>query len=252
MTAPTILITGGTGKFGTKFVTHFAEKGWQVIFTSTSQSRAEDFISEHALPPSVFAFECDLSQEKAAENLIGKIQAAGLYVNHLVNSARTLSALKTNELGQTERNEFQAEYLLDVIVPYELSMALYNAQPDQLRTITNIGSQYGIVAANPKLYDEYPQQAPIQYGIAKAALGHMTKELAVRFANRQVRVNCIAYGGVEGRVDVNFLKRYSELTPTRRMLKDQELIGPLELLINDNCGAVTGHTLSADGGWTLW
>lgn len=248
----TILITGGTGKFGRKFVTHFAAKGWTVIFTSTSQERAATFIAENELPSNVHAFESDLSQKNAAVKLIEKIQQAGLEINHLVNNARSLDSLKTNELGQTEREDFQSEYLMDVIVPYELSMALSNVQPEKLKTITNIGSQYGVVAANPHLYDDYPKQAPIQYGVAKSALGHLTKELAVRLADKHIRVNCIAYGGVEGRVGEDFLKRYAELSPSRRMLKEEELVGPLELLVSDHCYAVTGHTLSADGGWTLW
>ncbi len=248
----TILITGGTGKFGRKFVSHFAEKGWLVIFTSTNQKRAEEFISEEALPSTVRAIESDLSQDGAAMKLVEEIHGAGGAVNHLVNNARSLESLATNELGQTERKAFQAEYLMDVIVPYELSMALYNTQPEQLKTITNIGSQYGIVAANPHLYEDYPRQSPIQYGLAKAALGHMTKELAVRLAEKNVRVNCVAYGGVRGRVDNDFLERYAALSPTRRMLNEHDLVGPLELLMSEKCGAVTGHTLCADGGWTLW
>jgi NAD(P)-dependent dehydrogenase (short-subunit alcohol dehydrogenase family) len=248
----TILITGGTGKFGRKFVSYFAEKGWNVIFTSTSQKRAEEFIREEQLPSSVQAIESDLSQEGAAVKLVEKIHETGAAVNHLVNNARSLESLATNELGQTERKAFEAEYLMDVIVPYELSMALYNSQAEHLRTITNIGSQYGIVAANPHLYEDYPRQSPIQYGVAKAALGHLTKELAVRLASNKVRVNCIAYGGVEGRVDQAFKVRYAALTPSGRMLTEDEVVGPLDFLVSSSSSSVTGQTLVADGGWTLW
>jgi NAD(P)-dependent dehydrogenase (short-subunit alcohol dehydrogenase family) len=247
-----ILITGGTGKFGKQFVSYFVQKGWQVIFTSTSQSRAEEFIAQQKFPANVMAIEVDLMQESAAQALVEKVKALGVRVNHLVNNARSLSFLKTNENGQTERREFQAEYLMDVVVPYELSMALCNEQPDELKTITNIGSQYGVVAANPHLYDDYPRQSPIQYGVAKAALMHLTKELAVRLADNKVRVNCIAYGGVEGRVDSAFKDRYANLTPSRRMLSEPELSGPLDALIQDGSSAVTGQTLVADGGWSLW
>lgn len=248
----TILITGGTGKFGRRFVSHFADKGWQVVFTSTEQGRAEEFIAEAQLPDNVFAIESDLMAEGAALSLVQKVHEAGFFVNHLVNNARSLSSLRTNDHGQTERVDFQAEHLMDVVVPYELSMALYNSQADQLRTITNIGSQYGIVAANPHLYDEYSKQSPIQYGVAKAALVHLTKELAVRLADKHVRVNCVAYGGVEGRVDPAFKQRYADLTPSRRMLTESELVGPLEALVQDGSSAITGQTLVADGGWSLW
>jgi NAD(P)-dependent dehydrogenase (short-subunit alcohol dehydrogenase family) len=248
----TILITGGTGKFGRKFVEHFLAKKWQVFFTSTSVSRAQAFIEQLGWPASVEAITSDLTTPTAVMNLIQAIQGSGYHVNHLVNNARSLDSLKTDSLGQTSREDFLAEYLMDVVVPYELSMGLFNAQPDQLCTITNIGSQYGVVAANPHLYDDYPKQSPIQYGVAKAALGHLTKELAVRMASKGVRVNCIAYGGVEGRVDEAFKARYAELTPSGRMLSESEILGPLDFLVQESSSSVTGQTLVADGGWSVW
>jgi len=251
MTA-TILITGGTGKFGRQFVRHFANKGWQILFTTTSQNNADSLIKELADDSCLIPLIVDFTQPQAALELVKRIKDDGYRVNHLVNSARSRSFLQTDSLGQASREDFLAEYLLDVVVPYELSMALFNTQPSELITITNIGSQYGIVAANPALYEEYPKQSPIQYGVAKAALIHLTKELAVRFAKLDIRVNCIAYGGVSGRVDECFEARYAQLTPSGRMLSDSDIIGPLDFLVSDNCKAINGQTIQADGGWTLW
>ena len=252
MTIQTILITGGTGKFGQNFVTHFANEGWQVIFTSTNQTNADDLINKLSNSNKVISLIIDLTQPNAAMELVNRIHSAGHQVNHLVNNARSLDSLKTNNLGQTNRENFMAEYLMDVVVPYELSMALFNIQPNELRTITNIGSQYGIVAANPYLYDDYLKQSSIQYGVAKAAVIHLTKELAVRFAADDIRVNCVAYGGVEGRVDEAFKTRYAQLTPSRSMVSETDIVGPLTFLLADSCKAINGQTIQADGGWTLW
>lgn len=248
----TILITGGTGKFGRKFVEHFLAKEWRVLFTTTTKARGEAFIDELGEPDCLEAVTADLTKPSAAKELVAELVTRGLRTNHLVNNARSLDSLKTDAMGQTDREDFMAEYLMDVVVPYELSMALFNAQPDELKTITNIGSQYGVVAANPHLYQDYPKQSPIQYGVAKAALGHLTKELAVRMAGKEVRVNCVAYGGVEGRVDDAFKARYASLTPSARMLAEDELVGPLDFLVAQSSSAVTGQTLVADGGWSIW
>lgn len=247
-----ILITGGTGKFGRKFVEHFVAKKWQVLFTTTSEDRGQALIEELGRPDSLISIVSDLTGSGATEDLIKTLQNKNLRINHLVNNARSVDSLRINSTGKTSREDFLAEYLMDVVVPYELSMSFFSTQPDELKTITNIGSQYGVVAANPHLYEDYTRQSPIQYGVAKAALAHLTKELAVRMANNRIRVNCIAYGGVEGRVDDAFKARYATLTPSARMLSEDELVGPLDYVIDPSCSAVTGQTLVADGGWSIW
>jgi len=234
-------------------VTHFANKGWVVLFTSTSRLRSQDLLDELGQPERVIGFVYHLNEPGAPEKLIEEVNSGGHTVNHLVNNARSQESLQLNPLGQTDRRHFMDEYLLDVVVPYELSILLFNSQPDELRTITNIGSQYGVVASNPYLSGgDASQQSAIQYGVAKAALNHLTKELAVRMAGRNVRVNCVAFGGVDGRVDRAFKARYADLTPSRRMLSEEEVEGPVAFLTSEASSSITGQTIRADGGWTIW
>ena len=54
-------------------------------------------------------------------------------------------------------------------------MAFAKAHPIELKTIVNIGSMYGLVAPNPKLYEDFKKESPIQYGVSKAALVHLAK-----------------------------------------------------------------------------
>ena len=131
-------------------------------------------------------------------------------------------------------------------------MIFASKQVFELRTITNIGSQYGVVAFNKNLYENFSPEAPIQYRVAKAALSQLTKEMAIRLADRDIRVNCIAFGGIEERVSEQFKERYAKLSPIGRMLREDEAVSPLELLIDTRSTAITGHTLVADGGWSLW
>ena len=252
MTKQTVLITGGTGKLGRVFTSHLANNDWRVIITSTNQVRAEAFKSSVSRNENIDIFICDLTEPNASKKLIESILSEGIEVNHLVNNARSLDSLKVGNDGFSRREEMAMEYLLDVIVPYELATNLYILQKEALKTIVNIGSQYGSVAANPALYQGDSSQSPIQYGLAKSALHHLTKELAVRFSSDNIRVNCIAYGGIDGRVDSSFIQRYSALAPMGRMLNEEEVIGPLEFLMTNSSSSITGHTIAADGGWTVW
>ena len=252
MTQPTILITGGTGKFGRRYVEHFKSKGWNVAFTTTSSKRAEGLVKCHQGSGRCVDVECDLTSEESVERLLDTLLSEGMKVNHLVNNARSLSSLRVGEDGKTDREDFLNEYLMDVVVPYELSIALWQRQPGEIKTITNISSQYGVVAANPNLYDDPARQSPIQYGVAKAALNQLTRELAVRMAPDGIRVNAIAYGGVEGRTDESFKARYSGMVPNARMLSETEIPGPVDFLTSDGSSAITGQVLVVDGGWTIW
>lgn len=249
----TILITGGTGKFGHALVNHFLSAGDSVIATCRTDESLGTLRAEYTNAGDKLAgIKVDLTESCAIGALLAQLDAQNISPDCLVNNARSTSFLKTEENGLVSRENFANEYLLDVIVPYELTMALMMQKGSQLRRVVNIGSMYGTVAANPHLYTDPVQQSPLQYSVAKAALAHLTKELAVRLAGKDIQVNCVAFGGVEGRVDEAFKQRYAQLCPMGRMLRDDEVVSPVDLLLSDKFSGVTGHTLAVDGGWSIW
>lgn len=248
-----ILITGGSGKFGQLLVQHFLTSGHHVVTTchsETSAGRLAVDFANHAEKLNVI--RADLTSSDAPDEIISALDAYGLKPDALINNARSVAYLKMEADGTVKRDNFANEFLLDVIAPYELTMALVGQKDSRLRSVVNIGSMYGLVAANPKLYTDAPRQSPLHYGVAKAALSHLTKELAVRLADRGVRVNCVAFGGVEGRVDEAFKQRYAVLCPSGRMLKDHEVVGPVDMLVADTSSGMTGQTIAVDGGWSIW
>lgn len=249
----TILVTGGTGKFGHALVSHFLTAGDCVIATCRTDESLEKLRAEYPdAGNKLSGIKVDLTESGAIAALIDQLNAQDLFPDCLVNNARSISFLKIDQNGLVSRENFANEYLLDVIVPYELTMALMMQKGSQLRRVVNIGSMYGTVAANPHLYTDPIQQSPLQYSVAKAALGHLTKELAVRLAGKDIQVNCVAFGGVEGRVDEAFKQRYAKLCPMGRMLRDDEVVGPVDMLLSDKCSGITGHILAVDGGWGIW
>lgn len=253
MTPRTILITGGSGKFGRTLVSHFLAAGDRVIATCRTDASLEKLTAECSSHGDRFAgFQADFIENDAIALLREQLDARDIRPDCLVNNARSIDFLEIGEDGLVSRENFSNEYLLDVVVPYELTMSLAQQQNSQLRRVLNIGSQYGMVAANPHLYTDPVNQSPLHYGVAKAALAHLTKELAVRLAGIGIQVNCVAFGGVEGRVDEAFKQRYAQLCPMGRMLKDDEVVGPVDMLLSDKCSGITGHILAVDGGWSIW
>lgn len=253
MNSRVILITGGSGKFGRSLLGHFLNKGCVVIFTASSEQSINAVYAEFDNKREhLFGFQQDFTKEGFAIELVRQLSEQGLCPDGLVNNARSLAFLKMEADGSVSRSNFISEYLVDVVAPYELTMALACASESRLSHVVNIGSQYGSVAANPALYDDHAQQSPIHYGVSKAALAHLTKELAVRLADRNIQVNCVAFGGVEGRVDEKFKARYQKLAPLGRMLRDDEVAGPVDYLLSDMSSGMTGQVMAVDGGWGIW
>jgi NAD(P)-dependent dehydrogenase (short-subunit alcohol dehydrogenase family) len=247
-----VLVTGATGLLGQAIAGHLAERGWNVVVTSRDASRAQDLANDLARGSGkISGIDLDLTDQVSIESLPDRMIGLGLSVTHLVNNARLLDALAVAADGTTSATHFHTELDVDVVQPYRLTMALAHHPDHALAGVVNIGSQYGSVAPNPALYGGTLARNPVQYGTAKAALHHLTRELAVRLAP-DTRVNCVAFGGVAGRADADFVARYSSMVPAGRMLDPAEAGGPVAFLLDDGSSAVNGHVLVADGGWTAW
>lgn len=250
----TMVITGGTGRIGACLTRHFLNQEWTVVVTTRRDLTPERMEKDLGLPPNsgrLHLCRVDLENEDASHHVAAYLDAHGLRPQALINNARSLDHLKLDDHGRPSRAGWLGEYRLDVVASYELSMALAEQSESRLETIVNISSIYGLVAPRPLLYDDFQQQSPVHYGVAKAALIHLTKDLAVRLADRRIRVNTVSFGGVEGRVGEEFKKRYAQFCPQGRMLNDDDLAGPVDFLVSPSSSGVTGHNLIVDGGWTI-
>jgi len=138
---------------------------------------------------------------------------------------------------------------LEVNLTALFSVCREYARNNERGTIVNFSASTGIVSARPDLYGG--KHKHIGYSISKAGVINLTKFLATHLAPK-IRVNCIAPGGVENDQDKEFLKKYANLTPMRRMMKKNELNEIVEYLCSSKSSYVTGATFVIDGGWTSW
>jgi len=114
--------------------------------------------------------------------------------------------------------------------------------------VINVASILGLVASG-----QIPQ---ISYAASKGAIVNMTRELAVQWARRGIRVNAIAPGWFLSEMTQEmfddesgrtFIRRN---TPVGRPGEAHELDGALLYLASDASTYTTGAILAVDGGWT--
>jgi len=95
------------------------------------------------------------------------------------------------------------------------------------------------------------------YGLSKAALAQLARNLAVEWGPRGIRVNAISPGLIRTPLaaqlldNADFIGRRLALTPLRRVGEPDEIAGAVVLLASPAGGFITGHNLVIDGGTTI-
>jgi NAD(P)-dependent dehydrogenase (short-subunit alcohol dehydrogenase family) len=118
-------------------------------------------------------------------------------------------------------------------------------------SIVNIASIYGMVGPDFHIYQGTEMTSPVNYAFAKGGMINLTRYLASYLAPFGVRVNCLSPGGFyTNDMPPQFLERYLNRTPLRRMAEADDIKGPAVFLASDASRYVTGQNLAIDGGWT--
>lgn len=115
-------------------------------------------------------------------------------------------------------------------------------------SIVNVGSTHGIVGFNNLSV----------YGISKAGVHHMTRMLAIEWAELGIRVNAVAPGATEtpSRAEVFrdpvARKRVLDRIPNHRFTTTDEIAAAVTYLLSPSSQVITGHVLVLDGGLTVY
>jgi 3alpha(or 20beta)-hydroxysteroid dehydrogenase len=239
-----VLVTGAGGGLGTEICARLAAEGARLVaadLPGADLDRTLDGIRGGDL----LAVALDVSSEddwRAAVDLVDR-ELGGLDV--LVNNA-AIGSLKTVE--DEDREQWDQVMSVDATGVW---MGMKHAGPLIERSgggaIVNVASILGSTGGLGN---------SVAYAAAKGAVRTMTKNAALHWATRGVRVNSLHPGFIE---TPQLLERYegSERhramvanTPMGRLGRPAEIAGTVAFLGSDDAGYMTGAEVYADGGWT--
>jgi NAD(P)-dependent dehydrogenase (short-subunit alcohol dehydrogenase family) len=195
---------------------------------------------------SAIAVRCDVTAEQDARGLVDAALDRFGRLDVLVNNAGIAPA----EDEPTESVEsFRRVVEVNLIGAYRV------AREAALQMLERGGGSIVSTASISGLVAGDGPDTP-SYTATKGALVNLTRELAVRWAARGVRVNAIAPGYFPTEMTAADLETESgrsfveQRTPLGRPGRIEELDGALLFLASDASSYVTGQTLVVDGGWT--
>lgn len=248
------LITGAAGWLGSAMSRALAEAGATVVVTSREADKAAAFA---ATLPGAGHLGLPLIQDQT-----DRLDA---FVDDIVHRLGRVDVLVNNAYGGTGPTidnatpaQFDDAFHTGVTSYFILARAVANhlRQRGAPGSIINIASMYGMVASYPDVYVGYQINSPPNYHALKGGLIHLTRHLAVYWAQYNIRVNSISPGPFPPpRVnDANpgFVDILAKKVPLGRVGKPEEVKGAIVFLASDASNYVTGQNIVVDGGWTAW
>ena len=122
-------------------------------------------------------------------------------------------------------------------------------------SIINIGSIYGFLSPDFRIYGKNDRHSSEIYGATKASVIQLTKYYSVILSKYNINVNCLSPGGIFNKnkpQNKKFVREYSKRVPQTKMGNVEDLFTGILFLASDHSEYVNGQNLIIDGGLSSW
>jgi Tropinone reductase 1 len=246
LTGKTALVTGGSRGIGKAIVTEFLALGAEVLFTARSSDEITTMEKAlKAIHPGISGLTADVSDAGDRKKVLEWMDQKWGRLDILVNNAGINIRKASNDYTSSE---FMQVLDINLLAPFELCRTLFPLLvKSKGASVINISSVAG----------SFDVQTGAPYGMSKAGLIQLSRNLASEWASHSIRVNTVSpwftetplTGGLLSNPDR--LQAITSRTPLRRIAQSEEMAAAVAFLAMDKSSYITGHNLSVDGGATI-
>jgi gluconate 5-dehydrogenase len=243
------VVTGGATGLGLQMATGLAEAGSNIVVCSRKLENCEQAAREiEKLGVKALGLAADVTQPGEVEAVKDATLKKFGRVDVLVNNAGRAWVAPAEEMPL---DRWQQVMDLNVTAPFICSQ-IFGREMIKARkgSIINIASIAGLRGRDPKAYDS------VVYSTSKGALVNFTRDLAVKWARHNIRVNAICPGFFLTPLNQKLYERNRENIDRRIPLGHiggpDDLKGIAVLLASDASTFMTGTVIPVDGGTVAW
>ena len=237
------IVTGASKVIGREITKELAQEGIQVIANYNKSEKEAKSLQEELAKKNIKLdiFKADVSKREEAKKLISYALEKYGKIDILINNAGISEyKLFTDETDEDWNRVINTNLYSAFIMSQEAS---YNMIHNKKGCIINISSIWGIVGG----------ALEVLYSISKAGLDGMTKALAKELGPSNIRVNSIAPGMINTKMNSKFTKQeieeIKEEIPLEKIGEPSDIAKCVKWLIKDTY--TTGQVISINGGWII-
>lgn len=240
------IVTGAGSGIGEATARLLAGRGLAVAVVGRRHERLDAVVREIGKAgDNAFAVPADLSRPSAPWEIVEAVTAAQGRLDVIVNNAASFQLKPVEEFTL---EDFDNHVAVNVRAAYFLVQAALPAlRSSPAPVVVNVSS------AAAAMY----RRGQTVYGLTKAALEHLTMNMAAELAPDRIRVVCVRPGPVETELHtalpdpVARLRQLGELVPLGRVAQPVEIARWIDHLVDPEATWVTGSVLTVDGGRVL-
>lgn len=240
------VVTGGSRGIGKSYCELLAEAGANVVVAATHEEECKkvaNFIEEKSGKKAI-GTGVDVTEEMSVVKLFETVENSFGKVDILVNNAGIAHVEAATDLSFEDYRKVM-KVNLDGVFRCAQEAARSMMKNNVKGSIINIGSMSAHIINKPQMIASYEA--------SKAGVVHLTKALAVEWAEQGIRVNSVSPGYVMTELVAEMSEMHpiwEEMIPVKRLAKPEE-IAPLVLYLASNASSyVTGSDFVIDGGYT--